>query len=97
MYHCFENNVLEGLENSTTDEDDDDDDGSCQATPAKNSGDIQFIKNSLNQLKAKVENNTSEIAKLNEAKEQVKKNTKMINHNSNAILKATTTQVGNKK
>lgn len=88
IYHCFNKEILEGLENPDSD-DEENDGASCQATPAKNSGQIEFIRNSLKQLQAKVENNTKELAKLSEEKEQVKKNTKMINHNSKAILKAT--------
>ena len=73
---------------------DEDQDDSCDSTPASNSGQIEFLKMSLKELQTKVEKNTDQIAKLNEEKEQVKKNTKMINHNSNAILKATTSQLG---
>lgn len=86
MYHYFRKDLLEGLENP---DEDDDDSGSCQATPARNSGQIEFIKNSLEQLKATVEKNTQELAKLNGAKEQVEKNTNHINQNSKAIIKAT--------
>jgi len=67
---------------------------SCNASPATNSGQIEFLKSSLKELKGEVEKNTKNIAKLSEEKEQVKKNTKMINQNSNAILKATTSQLG---
>lgn len=88
IYHYFRKDILEGFEN--VDEEEDEDSGSsCQATPAKNSGQIEFIKNSLIQLKAEVEKNTSKLAKLDDAKTQVEKNTNHINQNSKAILKAT--------
>jgi len=96
VYHYFRKDILEGFENSDED-DDDNNSGSCQATPAQNSGQIEFIKNSLEQLKATVEKNTQELAKLNGAKEQVEKNTNHINQNSKAILKATAASKLSKK
>ena len=94
IYHYFKNDIdiLEGMENN--DQENENDDDSCGSMSARNSGQIEFLKMSLNELKATVEKNTNQIAKLNEEKEQVKKNTKMINNNSNAILKATTSQLG---
>lgn len=99
--HYFKHDIdiLEGLENNNEDnenDEDNEDNDSCSSMSAKNSGQIEFLKMSLNELKATVEKNTNQLAKLNEEKEQVKKNTKMINHNSNAILKATTSQLGKK-
>jgi hypothetical protein len=88
LYYFLNKNILEGLENQDSDSEDDDS-SSCGASPAQNSGQIEFIKNSLEQLKQKVENNTKKLAKLSEAKEEVKKNRKMINQNSKSILKAT--------
>lgn len=102
VYHFSKNDILEGLkvqeglENPETD-DEDDDSSSCGASPSKNSGQIEFIRNSLEQLKEKVDNNTKKLAKLNEAKEEVEKNRKMINQNSKAILKATTASKLTKK
>ena len=87
MYHYFRKDILEGFENPDEDEDDNDS-GSCQTTSARNSGQIEFIKNSLEQLKVTVEKNTQELAKLNDAKQQVEKNTNHINQNSKAIMKA---------
>lgn len=95
IYDYLKKDILEGLENPNSDEEDNS--SSCQATPSKNSGQIEFIRNSLEQLKAKVENNTKNLAKLNEEKEEVKKNRNMINHNSKAILKATTASKLSKK
>ena len=94
MYHYFKKDLLEGFENE---DEDDDSSSSCQATPAQNSGQIEFIKNSLQQLKATVEKNTKELAKLNDAKEQVEKNTNHINQNSKAIMKATAASKLSKK
>ena len=102
IYHYFKQDILEGLENNNEDDEDNesenenDDNNSCDSTSAKNSGQIEFLKMSLKDLQTKVEKNTNQLAKLNEEKEQVKRNTKMINHNSNAILKATTSQLGKK-
>lgn len=93
IYNYFRKDILEGLEN----EEDDDDSDSCKATPAQNSGQIEFIKNSLEQLKASVEKNTAKLAKLDDAKEQVEKNTNHINQNSKAIMKATTASKLSKK
>lgn len=95
MYHYFRKDILEGIENP--DEDEDDNGGSCKATPAQNSGQIEFIKNSLEQLKATVEKNTEKLAKLDDAKQQVEKNTNHINQNSKAIMKATTASKLSKK
>ena len=102
IYHYFKEDIaiLEGLENnnddnnSNNDSSNNDDNNSCGSTTATNSGQIEFLKMSLKELQTKVEKNTEQLAKLNEEKEQVKKNTKMINQNSNAILKATTSQLG---
>lgn len=87
IYHYFRKDILEGFENA--DEEEDDDNDSRQTISAKNSGQIEFIKNSLNELKATVEKNTSQLAKLDDAKTQVVKNTNHINQNSKAIMKAT--------
>lgn len=87
IYHYFRKDILEGFENP--DDEEDDDNESRQTISAKNSGQIEFIKNSLNELKATVEKNTSKLAKLDDAKTQVEKNTNHINQNSKAIMKAT--------
>lgn len=89
VYHFSKKDILEGLENPDSDDEDNDNSSSCAASPAQNSGQIEFIRNSLQQLKKKVENNTQKLAKLSEAKEEVEKNRKMINQNSKSILKAT--------
>ena len=98
FYHYLKDDILEGMENGDDDDDDNsnsnNNNNSCNVSPATNSGQIEFLKSSLRELKGEVEKNTKNIAKLSEEKEQVKKNTKMINQNSNAILKATTSQLG---
>ena len=94
--HVMKNSILEGMKNNEKNDNNDDNNSSAPSV-SKNAGDIQFLKESMNELKKKVKQNSKDIAKLNKESEQVKKNTKAINHNSNAIMKANTAQISGKK
>ena len=56
--------------------------------PAKNQGNIEYLKQIITELKEKVAKNTANLSKLNEGKEQVERNTKGIQSNATAIAKA---------
>ena len=56
--------------------------------PAKNQGNIEYLKQIISELKEKVAKNTANLSKLNEGKEQVERNTKGIQSNATAIAKA---------
>ena len=97
--HFMRDSILEGMENNSNNESDDDEnsDDDDNNLSSQNSGEIQFLKSSMKELQEKVKENQQDIAKLNHVLEQVKKNTKAIHHNSKAIMKATTSQLSNKK
>jgi peptidoglycan hydrolase CwlO-like protein len=97
--HVMKNSILEGMKNNKDDEDHEVNEHSSGSTPnvSNNTGDIQFLKESMKELKKKVMENHKDIAKLDQEAEQVKKNTKAIHHNSNAIMKANISQLSGRK
>lgn len=98
---------LEGLtvvdNNTNSNTDDDDTDSKITNTtkyqnygnsdlPSTNQGNIQYLKEMMNNLESQVNNNKINIAKIMDEKEQVERNTEAIKQNSKAIVKATTSQ-----